>query len=58
LGLSSNCEARGGLIYLKILHNNVALICIHFRQMENFSDQRRFLGSGIKKKLGGFSFFF
>jgi hypothetical protein len=50
LCLSSNSEARGGPIFLKILHNNLALIYIQFCPLENFSGHQRFFRSGIKKK--------
>ncbi len=50
LCLSSNSEARGGPIFLKFLHNNLALIYIQFCPLENFSGHQRFFRSGIKKK--------
>jgi hypothetical protein len=52
LGLSLSSEARCGRIFLKNLHNNLALINIHFCQLENFSDQRRFFWNVEKKKPG------
>jgi hypothetical protein len=35
-GLSLCCEARGGSILLKFLHNNLALICINFLTISGF----------------------
>jgi hypothetical protein len=45
LGLSLSSEVRGDRIFLKFLHDILALIQIHFCQLENFSDQRRFFGN-------------
>jgi hypothetical protein len=54
LGLSLSSKARCGRIFLKFLHNNLALIYIHFCQLENFSDQRRFFWNVEKKKWSSF----
>jgi hypothetical protein len=58
LGLRSNSEERCGRIFLKFLHNNLALIYIHFCQLEIFSDQRRFFWNVEKKKWSGFLEYF
>jgi hypothetical protein len=58
LGLSSNSEARGGRIFMKFLHNNLALICINVCQLKKISDHRCIFGSGKKKKWSGFLIFF
>ncbi len=58
LGLSLSSEARCGRIFLKLLHNDLALIYIHFCQLENFSDQRRFLWNVEKIKWSGFLEYF
>jgi hypothetical protein len=52
-------EARGGRIFLKFLHGILALIYIHFCQLENFSDQpTKFFWNVEKKKWSGFSEYF
>ncbi len=51
-------EARCGRIFLKFLHTNLALIYIHFCQLENFCDQRRFFWNVEKKKWSGFLEYF
>jgi hypothetical protein len=58
LGLSLSSEARYGRIFLKFLHNNLALMYIHFCQLENFSDQRRFFWNVEKKKWSVFLEYF
>ncbi len=58
LGLSSISEARGSRISMKILQNNLALICIDVCQLKIFLDHRCIFWSGKKIKWGGFLTFF
>jgi hypothetical protein len=50
-GLSSNCEARGGLICLEFLNNNLALIYIQFSQFEFFFGQLAVFVERRKEKM-------
>jgi hypothetical protein len=58
LGLSLCSEARCGQIFLKFLHNNLALIYINFCHLEKFSDHRGFFWNVEKKKWSGFLEYF
>jgi hypothetical protein len=51
LGLSLSSEARCGRIFLKFLLNNLALIYIHFCQLENFPTNGGFSGT-LRRKNG------